>query len=339
MSTVLVTGAAGLLGNNLVRLLVERGFAVRGYEHPAANINVLDGLPIEWIRGDLCQPGSPLHQAVKGVDAVFHCAAITDLRAPKDLAWDVNLEGTRAVLHACEEYAIDRLVFVGSASSFAFGSREAPGTESSPFPRAYNGLNYMESKYAALQLVRQTVAEKKLDIVTVAPTFMLGPHDPRPSSGELIMRFVNQKLRFASPGGRNFAHVVDVATAMINALEKGKSGECYLLGGHNIDYLEFFAAVAKATGLPAPLGKIPTPLIRSLGVLGSTWQAISRRQVLLDRTIARLACYRTFYDSAKAIRELNMPLSPLQTGIQDSINSLVEYGHINISSSSSGDMT
>ena len=275
---VLITGADGLLGSNLVRELLEKNISVRVLIQPGSRSRSLDGLTLEKVICDLFDEGGSLVEAMRGCDAVFHCAAITDQWADPKLVWKVNLVGTKRVLDACIETKIKKLVFVGSASSFQFGTIENPGDESAPFPEIYRGVAYMESKYKATELVKEYVKTRGVDAVIVSPTFLLGPYDSRPSSGELIRQFIKRKMKSTSPGGRNFVYARDAAKAMVSALDKGKRGECYILGGENLTYLDFFSRVAKKVGMSPPRRVLPGPVILAAGAAGSLFQKISGKK-------------------------------------------------------------
>ncbi|HUU03976.1 MAG TPA: NAD-dependent epimerase/dehydratase family protein [Myxococcota bacterium] len=326
---VLVIGADGLLGSHLVRKLIAQDYAVRVFIQPRSTSPTLDGLPVERLEGDLLSANGELAAAMRDCRFVFHLAAITDLWAPPELVWKVNLEGTRKVIDACLTNRVQRLVFTGSASSYCFGSRDNPGNESGPFPGQYKGIAYMESKYQAVKLVQAAVAKRGLDAVTVAPTFMLGAYDWRPSSGELIRQFIGRRMRFTSPGGRNFAYAPDVAGAMLAALQKGKKGQAYIAGGHNCSYLDFFSRVARiAGGLPAPSIVLPPAAIIAAGAAGSLYGKVFSHQPRLNLTTAKLSLCGTYYSSKKAQDELGMEQTSLEQAIAESIASLREFGHI-----------
>ena len=325
----LVIGADGLLGSHLVRRLIERDYAVRVFIQPQSKSPTLDGLPVELIKGDLLNDDNRLEQAVDGCRHVFHCAAITDMWADRDITWKVNLDGTRRVLDACLEKGVQRLVFTGSASSFQFGTIENPGDESGSFPAAYRGIAYMESKHRAMKLVLEYVDQRGLDAVVVAPTFLLGALDWRPSSGELIRQFIKRKMRFTSPGGRSFVHASDVALAMAAAAEKGKKGQCYIAGGHNLSYLDFFTRVANlAGGVSPPRFVLPKSAIMACGAAGSLYGKLFSKRPPLDLRMARLALCGTYYSSSKAARELGMPSTPIDDAVAESIKSLRDYGYV-----------
>jgi dihydroflavonol-4-reductase len=242
--------------------------------------------------------------------------------------WNVNYEGTRRVLDACIERNVAKLVFVGSASSYQFGTLGAPGNESGPYPEHYRGIAYMESKSRAMHLVKQYAFERGLQATIVCPTFLIGPHDSRPSSGELIRQFVKRRMRVTSPGGRNFVYAGDAARAMVAALDRGRTGESYILGGENLTYLSFFTKVAKAVGIEPPRFVAPKPVILLAGAAGSIYERLSGRKALLNWSMARLSLVGTYYSPARAIAELGMAQTPIEQGIAEAIESLKEYGHI-----------
>ena len=323
-----ITGADGLLGSNLVRVLLAAGHSVRVLIQPGSRSRSLEGLPLERREGDLLDRGDGLASAMSACEAVFHCAAITDQWAPAEIVWKVNEGGTRNVLEAGVKAGVKKLVAVGSASSFQFGPRERPGDESAPFPESYRGIAYMESKHRAAELVKEFAAERGVPACVVAPTFLIGPYDSRPSSGELIRQFIQRRLKFTSPGGRNFVHAGDAAAAMLSAYESGRSGETYILGGENLSYLEFFGKVARAAGLPAPKFVVPEPLILMAGCAGSAYERVSGRRALLNLTLAKLSVLGTYYSAAKAKKELGLAQSGIDQAIELAIASLREYGHL-----------
>jgi len=326
----LVTGADGLLGSNLIRELLVAGHSVRCLIYPASRLPTLDGLPVEKVEGDLCDDGFSLRDAMAGCDVVFHCAAVTDLWADAELVWRVNVEGTRRILDACLAASIKRLVFVGSASCFEPGPIAAPGDETGAFPEAYRGMPYTESKHRATELVREYVRLKGLDAVIVAPTFLLGPYDSRPSGGELLRQFIQRPLAFTPPGGRCFAYAPDVARAMISAMERGETGQTYILGGHNLSYRDFFSRVARIVGLNSPRWTLPGAIVFLAGALASFFGTITRRRPRFNRSVARLSLLDAYYRSAKATEQLGMSQGPAEAGIEDSIRSLSAYGHLRL---------
>jgi dihydroflavonol-4-reductase len=324
----LVTGADGLLGSHLVRQLLGQGLSVRVFVQPGLESPTLRDLPLDRVAGDLLADDRTVENAVHGCATVFHCAAITDLNADRDRVWRVNLDGTRRVLDACAREGVRRLIFTGSASSFQFGPLDAPGDETGGFPANYRGVPYMESKHQAMERVRRSALRGDVDAVIVAPTFMLGDLDSRPSSGELIRQFIVRGLRFTSPGGRNFVRAADVAAAMIAAMSKGRRGECYIAGGHNVTYLDFFTEVARIAGARPPKWVVPRSALLAVGAIGSAAGKLRGTRPPLDLRMARLASLGTYYSPRKAVAELGMPQTPWQTGIAETLAGLRAFGHL-----------
>lgn len=324
----MVTGADGLLGGNLVRALLESGFDVSALIHPASRSKTLDGLAIERHAGDILDRQS-VEDAMRGCEVVFHVAASTAHWPPRDpKITAVNVEGTRTVADAAGRRGIRMMVHVGSASSFGYGTKEKPGTEETPYRYRGFGLAYFDSKLKAQELVLRRVKEGRLNAVVVAPTFMLGPHDSGPSSGKMIARYAEMKFPFYPPGGRNFVHVRDVAAGMIAALEKSRPGECYILGHRNMDMKEFFTAVARVAGFQPPKYKIPREAMLLSGLAGSAFGAVSGRQPEITLEMARSSCIGCYYSAGKAVLELGLPQTPVETAIEDSYRWLKDNGYI-----------
>ena len=329
--TTLVTGADGLLGSHVVRELLTRGAKVRAMVQPASTSPTLEGLGIERVTGDLLSAES-VRTALRGVDRVVHCAALTDQFAPTSRHWAVNFDGTRNVVEACLAESPIRLVLVGSASTMEFGTIEHPGDERGEFPAAYRGAAYVESKHAAMELVRDRVANGGLDASIVAPTFLLGDHDWRPSSGELLLGYLRNGLRLVPPGGRNFAYAPDVAAATVNALDKAEPGDTTILGGHNVSYDEFFSLLAECAGAGRPRGVVPAGALAMAGRVGDVAGAVAERfgrgRTRFGSDLAGLAALGCYYDNAKARRELDMATAPIRTAIRASLQSLRTFGHL-----------
>jgi dihydroflavonol-4-reductase len=325
---IFVTGGDGLLGANLVRLLLARGDRVRVLVYPGSNATSLNGLDIERAPGDLCDEQFDLAGAMSGCDAVFHCAAVTDWWATPELTWRVNLDGTRNLCEACVNAGVLRLVNVGSASSYTPGPIDAPGDETTGFPDFYRDIPYMASKHAASDLVRGYVREGRLDAVITAPTFMLGPHDARPSGGEAIRRFLTKGMKYVPKGGRNIAYAPDVAAGCIAALEKGRTGESYILGGRNMNYFDFFALAARVTKREPPKKVLRDRTVLTFGWLSEMSGRLSGKQPKFNRMIAQFGILDLYYSHQKAIDELGMPQTPTEKAVADSVQALIDYGHI-----------
>jgi nucleoside-diphosphate-sugar epimerase len=229
---VLVTGANGLLATNTIIQLLDRGYLVKGlirnknkfisYEHP----------DLELFEGDITDQ-IDIDKATKDCDFVIHAAANTNQNQLNLSDYhDVNVKGTEFLLSGCLKNNVKKLIFVSTANTFGFGNKADPGNELKEIKYPFSESYYALSKLSAQKLLLK--ASKKINVVVVNPTFMLGAFDSKPSSGRIILMGLKKFLLFYPPGGKNFIHVKDAAHGIINAIDKGKSGEAYLLANENI---------------------------------------------------------------------------------------------------------
>ena len=231
MSRVFVTGPDGLLGSNIVRELLERKYEVRVMLFHNRTPITLIGLPIEFVYGNI-NSKDDLVRLSKDCDYFINVAAITDMwPARGEIYFKINVKGAENVIEAVLENKIKRLVHIGSASSFGYGTIESPGNETTPFRSAKYKVDYIESKKLGQERVIQAVKERGLEALVVCPTFMMGPYDSKPSSGAMIIAIINGKMPAFSSGGKNWVYVKDVSRGVCNALTMGRIGEAYILGG------------------------------------------------------------------------------------------------------------
>jgi dihydroflavonol-4-reductase len=311
---VLLTGADGLLGSNLVRVLLQRGHAVRVLLWTNSSSKTLDGLDIERHYGDILSPET-LDPAVSGCDAVIHAAAMTNIWPQRsEQIRRVNIEGTRNIIDAVLRKNIGRMIYVGSASSV---NARAKGEESSSFPGARFKLDYIDSKYEALNLVLGSVRDRGLPAIAILPTFMIGPYDSLPSSGKMILQVVRGRMKFYTRGGRNFVYVNDVANAIANSLTEGRIGKYYITGNENLTYREFFGKTAGIVNRPKPFISVPDWLIISIGYLGTMTGKIFGKEPLITFPMAKISCEKQFVSSDEAVSELHMPVTRIETAIHE----------------------
>jgi dihydroflavonol-4-reductase len=325
---VFLTGPDGLLGSNLVRLLLEQGYGVKALVYPGSQSNTLEALPIEKVMGNILDREA-VSKGIEGCDVVIHAAANTSVwptRAPK--IWAINVEGTQNVVEAVLAHGIKRMVHVSSASSFTHGPIDDPGDEASPFGGDQYGLDYIESKYKGQQLVQQAVNERDLPAVIVNPTYMIGAYDSLPSSGKLLVNLAKKKLPGYTSGGKNFVHVRDVAQAIINALTKGRVGECYIAGHVNHSYQEIFEIMASIAQVHPPRLAVPDGLMKIIGRISTIWGKLARKDSLMNHATARFACESQYYSPQKAVAELDMPQTAIEVAIQEAHDWFVENGYI-----------
>lgn len=217
---------------------------------------------------------------------------------------------------------IKRMVYIGTANSFGFGPKEQPGDETKPYESAIYGLDYQDSKYHAQQFVLDQVKSEGLPAIIINPTFMLGPYDSKPSAGAMILAIYHRKVPAFAPGGKNYVHVKDVATAIANALDgKGRVGECYIAGHQNLNFKEAFTKIAEITRVKPPAFSLPGWILKLYGRIGSAIGDITKKQPTVTYPMAKISCDEHYFTAAKAVRELDMP----QTGIETAVKEAFEW--------------
>lgn len=323
---VLLTGADGLLGSNLVPLLLQRGHKVRVFLFPASNSKSLEGLDIEKVYGNILDPHT-LEPAFEGCDAVIHAAALTNIWPARSVkVRQVNIEGTRNVVQASINSGIKRMIYVGSGSSV----NAQPDKDSKyDFPGAKFGLDYIDSKYEALNLVLDAVKNQNLPAIAVLPTFMIGAYDSLPGSGQMILAVAQGKMKFYTCGGRNYVHVMDVATAIANGLEKGTIGKYYIAGNENLTYKEFLSKTAEIVNKPKPFLQVPGWLVKAFGYLGTVFGTWLGKQPMISYPLACISCEKQYVSSKDAVNELLMPQTDISVAISDCYQWFVENNYLN----------
>lgn len=325
---VLVTGADGFLGNNIVRELLDRKIEVRAFVQNKSPIKTLDNLPIDKLYGDILNE-IEVEEAAIGCDYIIHAAANTSIWPQRsEVIWKVNHQGTLNVIHAALKRNVKRLVSIGTANSFGNGTLDNPGDENSPFSAGIYGLDYIDSKLEAQKAIIKSVDEEGLDAVILNPTFMLGPFDTKPSSGALLLALYNKEVPGYTAGGKNFVYIKDVAVAACNALTRGKKGECYIMANENLSYKSFNKLVAESFKIKPPKWFIPTPFILLFGLLSQTWAKLTNTTPKVSLAVARLSLITNYYTSAKAIRELDMPQTPIKQAVEEAFDWFKQNGYL-----------
>lgn len=324
---VLVTGANGLLASNLVRELLDSGYEVRGMVRENSNLLSLKKVDIELVKGVITSQ-TDVRKAFAGCEVVIHSAANTSQWPTHYEAYKkTNVDATRLLVDEAVRRNIEKFIFVSSANAFDPGTKANPGTENSSFS-TQGKSGYMLSKYLAQKVVLDEFQRSGLPAIVVNPTFMLGKYDAKPSSGQIILMAHQKKLMIYPPGGKNFVHVADVVRAIVNSIRMGKTGESYLLANENLTYHEFFEKLKLIHGLPQTLVKLPHEAIQFTGRLGSLYEHLFDKPAMLNAVNARLLCTDNYYSSAKAVRELQMPQTPVSQAIEDALEWFKQYGYL-----------
>jgi dihydroflavonol-4-reductase len=326
---VLVTGGAGFVGASVVKLLRERypQAAVRVLHLPRENLKNLDGVNgIELMSGDITSK-TDMDRAVTGCDVVFHLAAIYAVWLPDmSVIQRVNVEGTRTVLEACVRHGVKRVVHTSSAVCFCGHGIDTVCDETSAF--AMRGHAYAESKIASHK-VAEEFAKKGLNVVIVCPVGPFGPGDVTPTpTGRIITEIFNTPLPTALHTKMNLIDVRDAALGHLLALEKGRTGESYLLGGDNYTHLDVVNRVLALTGVKRKVWEVNPAVLMPMAmvmkfVAGFTKKAPFMTPSDLSQAGGGLVC-----TAEKARRELGLETRPLDDTLRDALTWFVQHGHI-----------
>jgi dihydroflavonol-4-reductase len=327
---ILVTGASGFLGSAIVRHLLQAGRQVRVLVRPTSPRINLAGLPVETMEGDLRDTTS-LSRAMAGIQFVFHVAADYRLwaRNPQDIVHS-NVEGTRNLMSAALRAGVERIVYTSSVATLK--SRLDGGASDETFrldPQAAIGA-YKYSKVVAERVVDAMVAEHNLPAVMVNPSTPIGPRDVRPTpTGRIIVEAAAGRMLAYVDTGLNLVHVDDVAAGHLAALEKGRCGERYILGGENVLLGDMLREIARQVGRPPPRLRLPRRLIFPIAYAAEAIAYFSGREPFVTTTGLRLAKDRMFFTSAKAERELGYQARPYGEAIADAIAWFREHNYLN----------
>jgi dihydroflavonol-4-reductase len=323
--TVLVTGATGLLGNNIVRLLLERDAAVRVLARETSDPRTLEGLDVERIAGDV-RDEAAVRRAVEGADVVIHSAARVHIgRRDMELQREINVEGTRHVARAARE-AGARLVHVSTVDVFGGGRRNQPADEET-VPPAKAPCTYVATKREADQVVL-ALAGEGLDAVIVHPGFMLGPWDWKPSSGRMLLEVARRFTPIAPPGGSSVTDVRDVARGVLLAAEKAVSGRRYILAGENMTYFEQWKFFTQLGGSRPPLLRTGPLLPWIGGLYGDARAAITGAESDVNSGSTAMSRQFNFYSSHRAEEELGYHFRPAREATMAAWEWFRDHGYL-----------
>ncbi|HEX4130702.1 MAG TPA: NAD-dependent epimerase/dehydratase family protein [Pirellulales bacterium] len=321
---LLVTGATGLLGNNVVRLALERGRAVRVLRRSASADKPLAGLDVEIVVGDVCDAGC-LRKAMRGVDRVIHAAGHVHIGwSGLDTHRAINVEGTRNVARAARD-AGARMVHISTVDTLGLGTRAQPADEETPADAAVR-YPYVQSKRQGEAVVLDLVREG-LDAVIVNPAFMLGPWDWKPSSGRMLLDVVAARPMLAPRGGNDFCDVRDVADGILRAMDRGKAGRRYVLGGEPLRYLEAWRMFAEVAGSRGPVVRAGPMMVWVVGRSGDLWHRVTGREPLINSAATELSSLPHHFSYARAAAELGYAPRPARQAAEAAWHWFLEYGY------------
>jgi len=314
---VFVTGATGFLGSHVARVLQEQGAELRLLVRQNSDRRNLEGLNAEQVVGDLRQPQS-LETAMSGCDTVFHVAADYRLwvRDPQQM-YAANVDGTRAILNAARKNNVRRVVYTSSVATMGFSSDGRLADENSPVVLQDMIGPYKRSKFMAEEIAVRA-GRDSLDVVIVNPSTPVGERDVKPTpTGRIILDFLKKKFPAYVETGLNLVDATECARGHIAALEKGRSGERYILGGENLTLKQILDKLAAITGLPSPRIKLPYMMALATGVVDELFTGrLLGREPRATIDAVRMGRKKMFVSSVKAERELGWKSTSVDAALQ-----------------------
>lgn len=326
-SPVFVTGGAGFIGNNLVRLLLQQGYPIRLLVRPSSRLESLQGLNVELVYGDLND--NNLAAQMTGCQFLFHVAAHYSLwQRDRDLLYHHNVSGTKNILAAAHQAGVERTVYTSSVAAIGTGRAGERVDETHQSPMESLIGNYKKSKFLAEQVAIQA-AQAGQDIVIVNPTSPVGAWDTKPTpTGDIILRFLRRQMPFYVQTGLNFVDVQDVAWGHLLALQKGKSGDRYILGHQNLTLKQLLDQLAILTNLAAPKRSLPHWFPLSVAWIDEYMLTALGKTPSIPLEGVRMAQQIMYYDASKAVRELGLPQTPIQNALVRAIDWFTAQGHV-----------
>jgi dihydroflavonol-4-reductase len=315
-----VTGATGFLGSHVARVLCEQGAGLRLLVRATSNLKNVQGLKAETVTGDLRDPAS-LEKAMGGCDTVFHVAADYRLwvRDPQEM-YRSNVEGTRALLEAARKNGVRRVVYTSSVATIGFTNNGHIADEDSPVSLADMIGHYKRSKFMAEQVALEA-GRSGMQVVTVNPTTPVGEGDVKPTpTGRIVLDFLKRKFPAYVETGLNLVDAHECARGHVAALEKGRSGERYILGGENLTLKQILDKLADITGLPSPKVKLPYIFAFATGVIDETITGrMLNKEPRATIDAVRMGKKMMFASSAKAERELGWRVLPVDDALSRAV--------------------
>ncbi|MFY9741262.1 MAG: hopanoid-associated sugar epimerase [Candidatus Sulfotelmatobacter sp.] len=317
---IFLTGATGFLGSHVARVLAEQGGDLRLFVRRTSNLKNLEGLKAETAIGDLRDPAS-LEKAMSGCDTVFHVAADYRLwlRDPNEM-YGSNVEGTRAILEAARKNGVKSVVYTSSVGTIGFTGNGQPADEDSAVSLADMIGHYKRSKFMAEQIALEA-GRSGMRVVTVNPTTPIGEQDIKPTpTGRIVVDFLKKKFPAYVETGLNLVDVRECALGHVAALEKGKSGERYILGGENLTLKQILDKLGAITGLPSPKVKLPYFVAYLAGAVDEivSGRILGREPRATVETV-RMGKKKMWASSSKAERELGWKIVPADDALRRAV--------------------
>ena len=323
---VFVTGGTGLVGNNVIRALLEGGHEVRALARASSDPRPFEDLDVERFEGDI-RDRDGVRRGVAGCDAVVHAAGYVKIgRTAGDMHRAVNVEGTRHIVEACCDSGV-RLVHVSTINALGVARRDEPADETTADP-AIRSCPYVETKRAAERIILEHSPDR-LHATILNLGFVIGPWDWKPSSGEMILQVAGRWTPFAPWGGVSVCDAREVARAAVAAIDYEPPGQRFVLGGHNVTYADLWRAIAQVTGGRAPFMRAG-PLMRIIaGRYGDfvSWWTGTEGEV--NSVAVAMSDQWHYFRSDRAVEHLAYRIPPLDETLSVAWEWFERHGYCN----------
>jgi dihydroflavonol-4-reductase len=313
---VAVTGATGLVGNNVVRYFLDLGYDIRAVVHPEEGLQSLDGLNVQVARADITKP-EQIREALKGAEAVVHAAGLVSItEASKGKLETVNVQGTKNVIEACKANGVKKLIYISSVHALP-ADGEGPIKETKELSVGRVQGAYAKSKVEATLLTFQA-NEEGLCTVVLHPTGIVGPYDFRTSIvDKLVINALSGKLKWYVSGGYDFVDARDVAQAAYLALEKGRCGENYIVAGEYITMRDFLWQCFEVAGKPFNLREIPYNFALAISPFFEWCDVRNGLEPQMSLYALKTLRSKSNIDSSKIRQELGFVAMPIEETVKD----------------------
>ena len=320
-----VTGSTGLLGSNLVRMLVEQGHRVKALVRSTEKAKRLFGdLEVTLIKGDMLNIDD-FASELQTCDVLFHAAAYFRESFQAGNHWQkleaINIKGTIDLLHSAQKYGVKKVIYVSSAGVIGKLSDGTPGDETVPPHPVACQDPYFKSKILAEKAVYAFLEKNALNVTFILPGWMFGPQDAAPTnSGQLVLDYINRKLPMLIDGGACIVDARDTASAMIKSVVVGHAGERYIIGGQYYSLTDVCKVLTAITETPLPYFQIPHRLLMTYAWMSERYSQITKRPILISCNAARNLHAALQWNSDKAVQAFGINFRPIEETLRDQVN-------------------